>query len=200
MVDVHPDRPDQRGVVLPSGTVALLPAEPTLASLREAGGDVTQQADAHLVGAAFFLGSGEIPRQTPYETGLDGHVTFDGDTGRPDPLILDERFLAAEVRGRGVTVLSACSHAGIVNVGLAAQASWTDSSIDLLLGGFHLAGGAMERRIEATVEDLDHLVRPRIVAPGHCTGWRAKAALAARFSPDRYGPSVVGSTYILAAD
>ena len=200
VVDVHPDRPDQRGIVLPSGTVALLPAEPTLASLREAGGDVTQQADAHLVGAGFFLGSGEIPRQTPYETGLDGHVTFDGDTGRPDPLILDERFLAAEVRGRGVTVLSACSHAGIVNVGLAAQASWPDRSIDLLLGGFHLAGGAMERRIEATVDDLDHLVRPRIVAPGHCTGWRAKAALAARFSPDRYGPSVVGSTYILAAD
>ena len=149
MVDVHPDRPDQRGIVLPSGTVALLPAEPTLASLREAGGDVTQQADAHLVGAGFFLGSGEIPRQTPYETGLDGHVTFDG---------------------------------------------------DLLLGGFHLAGGAMERRIEATVDDLDHLVRPGIVAPGHCTGWRAKAALAARFSPDRYSPSVVGSTYVLAAD
>jgi 7,8-dihydropterin-6-yl-methyl-4-(beta-D-ribofuranosyl)aminobenzene 5'-phosphate synthase len=85
-------------------------------------------------------------------------------------------------------------------VGLAAQANWPDRSIDLLLGGFHLAGGAMERRIEATVDDLDHLVRPRIVAPGHCTGWRAKAALAARFSPDRYSPSVVGSTYILAAD
>ncbi len=200
VVDVHPDRPDQRGIVLPSGTVALLPAEPTLASLREAGGDVTQAADAHLVGAGFFVGSGEIPRQTPYETGLDGHVTFDGDTGRPDPLILDERFLPAEVRGRGVTVLSACSHAGIVNVGLAARASWPDRPIDLLLGGFHLAGGAMERRIEATVDDLDHLVRPRIVAPGHCTGWRAKAALAARFSPDRYSPSVVGSTYILATD
>ena len=79
VVDVHPDRPDQRGVVLPWGTVALLPPEPTLASLREAGGDVTSHADEHLVGGGFFFGSGEIPRQTAYESGLDGHVTFAGD-------------------------------------------------------------------------------------------------------------------------
>jgi 7,8-dihydropterin-6-yl-methyl-4-(beta-D-ribofuranosyl)aminobenzene 5'-phosphate synthase len=37
------------------------------------------------------------------------------------------------------------------------------------------------------------------VAPGHCTGWRAKAALARAFAPDRYGPSVVGSMYTLRA-
>jgi len=199
LVDLHPGRPDQRGVVLPSGTVALLPPEPTVPSLRDAGGAVTLHADAHLVGDGFFYGSGEIARVTAYETGLEGHVTFDGDTGRPDPLILDERFLAVEVRGRGVTVLSACSHAGVVNVGLAAQAGWPDRPIDLLLGGFHLAGAAMEPRIAATVDDLDHVVSPRIVAPGHCTGWRAKAALAARFAPDRYAPSFVGSTYVLIA-
>ena len=29
LVDLHPDRPDQRGVQLPSGTIALLPPEPT---------------------------------------------------------------------------------------------------------------------------------------------------------------------------
>lgn len=200
VVDVHPDRPDQRGVVLPWGTVALLPPEPTLASLREAGGDVTSRADEHLVGGGFFVGSGEIPRQTAYESGLEGHVTFTDDAGHPDPLILDERFLAAEVRGRGVTLLSACSHAGVVNVGLAAQGAWPDRPIDLLLGGFHLAGAGMESRIGATVDDLDHVVDPRIVAPGHCTGWRAKAALAARFAPDRYAPSFVGSTYVLTAD
>jgi 7,8-dihydropterin-6-yl-methyl-4-(beta-D-ribofuranosyl)aminobenzene 5'-phosphate synthase len=49
------------------------------------------------------------------------------------------------------------------------------------------------------VDDLDDLIAPRVVAPAHCTGWRAKAALAARFAPGRYGPSVVGSRYLLAA-
>ena len=200
LVDVHPDRPVQRGVVLPSGVVALLAPEPTLEALAAAGGSVTPHADAHLVGGGFFLGSGEIPRVTTYETGLEGHVTFDGDgDGRPDPLILEERFLAAEVRGRGVTVLSACSHAGIVNVGLAVRSMWPEQPIDLLLGGFHLAGGPMEPRIEPTVDDLDTRISPRILAPGHCTGWRAKAALAARFAPDRYAPSFVGSTYFLTA-
>jgi 7,8-dihydropterin-6-yl-methyl-4-(beta-D-ribofuranosyl)aminobenzene 5'-phosphate synthase len=58
----------------------------------------------------------------------------------------------------------------------------------------------MEPRIGPTVDDLEQLVAPRIVAPGHCTGWRAKAALADRFAPGRYGPSVVGTTYTLVAE
>jgi hypothetical protein len=47
--------------------------------------------------------------------------------------------------------------------------------------------------------DLANRVRPRVVAPGHCTGWRAKAALAHTFAPGNYGPSVVGSLYALRA-
>ena len=165
IVDLHPDRPDQRGVQLPD----------------------------------LFLGSGLIARVTAYETGLFGHHTFHGDECEPDPLILDERFLAAHVRGRGVSVLSACSHAGIVNACLGAQALIPDIPIDVVLGGYHLAGAAMEKRIPETVRDLAELIDPRIVAPGHCTGWRAKAALAYAFAPGRYGPSVVGSRYRLAA-
>lgn len=64
---------------------------------------------------------------------------------------------------------------------------------------YHLAGESMEPRIEPTVHDLANRVRPRVVAPGHCTGWRAKAALAHTFAPGNYGPSVVGSLYALRA-
>jgi hypothetical protein len=38
------------------------------------------------------------------------------------------------------------------------------------------------------------------VDAGHCTGWRAKAALAERFSPGRCGGSVVGTSYALAGE
>jgi 7,8-dihydropterin-6-yl-methyl-4-(beta-D-ribofuranosyl)aminobenzene 5'-phosphate synthase len=113
--------------------------------------------------------------------------------------IHDERFLAATVRGRGTTVLTACSHAGVVNVGLEARRLSPDQAIDVLLGGYHLAGSTVEDRIEPTVRDLTELVAPRIVAPGHCTGWRAATALAAAFSPTGWAPSVVGSRYLLAA-
>jgi 7,8-dihydropterin-6-yl-methyl-4-(beta-D-ribofuranosyl)aminobenzene 5'-phosphate synthase len=197
VVDLHPDRPDQRGIRMPWGTVVMLPEEPTLASIEAAGGAIELHADRHLVGGEFFLVSGAIERTTSYEVGLEGHHTFRGEHGEPDPLIMDERFLAAEVRGRGVTVLSACSHAGIVNACLGAIAEFPDTPVDLVLGGFHLAGAAMEQRIGATVADLHDLVAPRIVAPGHCTGWRAKADLARRFAPGRYAPSVVGTRYVL---
>ena len=207
IVDVHPDRPDQRGIQSPGGTFVMLPEEPTLEALAAAGGRVEQHGDDHLLGGGFFLGSGAIARTTPYEAGLVGHHSFrfgagpdGGDLVVADPLIMDERFLAAEVRGRGVTVLSACSHAGVVNACLGAQDRFPGSPIDVVLGGYHLAGGPMEPRIQPTVDDLDTLIRPRIVAPGHCTGWRAKAALADRFAPGRYGPSVVGTSYVLRAE
>ena len=199
IVDLHPDRPDQRGVQLPTGPMVCLPNEPTFEAIEAAGGMVHRNAEVHPV-ADLFVGSGLIDRVTDYETGLAGHHTRSGDTWAPDPLILDERFLAAHVHGRGVSVLSACSHAGVVNACLGAKALFPDDEIDTVLGGYHLAGGPMETRIDETVRDLVERIQPRIVAPGHCTGWRAKAALANAFAPGRYGPSVVGSRYSLTAE
>ena len=95
----------------------------------------------HVV-ADLFLASGDIPRQTSFETGLPGHHTWRGDQVTLDPAIHDERFLAANVRGRGTTALTACSHAGVVNVGLEARRLLPDQPVDLLLGGYHLAGAA----------------------------------------------------------
>lgn len=200
VVDLHPDRPDQRGTQPSPGMLVMLPPEPTFDAFTAAGGEVVTHADAHLLGGGFFFGSGAIERRTSYETGLVGHHSLRNDVATPDPLIMDERFLAAEVRGRGVTVLSACSHAGIVNACLAARDHFPDTPIDLVLGGYHLGGAGMESRIDETVRDLADLIDPAVIAPGHCTGWRAKATLATRFSPDRYGPSVVGTTYALTAD
>ena len=198
IVDLHPDRPDQRGVLVPSGAIVLLPPEPNFDELTAVGGAVERHREAHPV-ADWFYGSGEIDRVTAYETGLVGHLSFDGDESRADPLIMDERFLAAHVDGRGVSVLSACSHAGVVNACLGAQAAFPDTPIDVVLGGYHLAGKAMETRIPDTVRDLRDRIDPRVVAPGHCTGWRAKAALANEFAPGRYAPSVVGTRFRLAA-
>ena len=97
-------------------------------------------------------------------------------------------------------MLSACSHAGIVNACLSAQGAFPDAPVDVVLGGYHLAGKVTEQRIEATIEDLNTKVQPRVVAPGHCTGWRAKARLADTFAPGRYAPSVVGTMYRLHAE
>jgi 7,8-dihydropterin-6-yl-methyl-4-(beta-D-ribofuranosyl)aminobenzene 5'-phosphate synthase len=199
LLDLHPDRPDRRGILLPTGPMILLPEEPTLDAIQSAGGRIETHAQAHTLCHGFFFGSGEIARETAYETGLAGHHTFRGDEVIPDPLIMDERYLAARVRGRGTTVLSACSHAGVVNACLDARRAFDGSPIDVIVGGYHLAGKAMEGRIPETIRDLAGRIRPRLVAPGHCTGWRAKTALCDAFSPGRYAPSVVGSRYVLQA-
>ena len=198
VVDLHPDRPDQRGIEVIPGVMVTLPPEPTFVELSEAGGNIVTHAEAHLVCGGLVLAGGEIARVTHYETGLVGHHSTRDGRSVADPLILDERYLAAEVRGRGVTILSACSHAGVVNACLDARAAFPGSGVDLVLGGYHLAGPGMEDRIDDTVRDLVEVVRPAVVAPGHCTGWRAKTELQRAF-PGRYGPSVVGSTYTLEA-
>jgi 7,8-dihydropterin-6-yl-methyl-4-(beta-D-ribofuranosyl)aminobenzene 5'-phosphate synthase len=199
LVDVHPDRPDRRGMLTSLGTFAMLPPEPTLAAIEEAGGQVAEHAEVHAVAGGLFLSSGDIPRTTDYETGLGTHYTWRDGEAHLDPEIHDERFLAAHVRGRGTTVLSACSHAGIVNVGLEARRLLPEEPVDLVLGGYHLAGAAVEDRIDLTVRDLADRVRPRIVSPGHCTGWRAAGALASRFGPTGFAPSVVGTRFALTA-
>ena len=199
IVDLHPDRPNQRGVMLPSGVMILLPMEPAFEAMSANGGTIATHADAHTLCDGFFFGSGAIDRVTDYETGLHGHHTFHGDAAEPDPLIMDERFVAACVQGRGVTVFSACSHAGIVNVCLGTKEKFPDMPVDVVLGGYHLAGKAMEARIDSTIRDLQTRIEPNLVAPGHCTGWRAKARLADAFSPGRYAPSVVGTMYRLNA-
>lgn len=198
LIDVHPDRPVQRGIRLPDGDVILLPPEPTFDELTSSGAELLLADAAHELADGFFHGSGEIPRLNDFETGLVGHVTRRNETFEDDPLILDERYLAANVKGRGITVLSACSHAGVINAATSA-AQLSDSGLDLVLGGYHLAGKIMEQRIPQTVDALRNL-NPRLVAPGHCTGWRAKAALTKEFSTDdRYAPSVVGTKYVLTA-
>jgi 7,8-dihydropterin-6-yl-methyl-4-(beta-D-ribofuranosyl)aminobenzene 5'-phosphate synthase len=198
IVDVHPGRPDQRGILTPSGKMWVLPLEPTLQQLRDTSARFESHNTAHSVCDGFFFVSGVIERQTDYETGLAGHHSLLDEAWKPDPLIMDERFVAARVRGRGVSVLSACSHAGIVNTCLAAGRQFPGVTMDTVFGGFHLAGKSVESRIEPTIRDLELRIKPRLLAPGHCTGWRAKARFANVFGARGcYAPSVVGSLYTL---
>jgi 7,8-dihydropterin-6-yl-methyl-4-(beta-D-ribofuranosyl)aminobenzene 5'-phosphate synthase len=139
--------------------------------------------------------SGEIPRVTSYERGYPGQVrrTEDGQGWEPDELLLDERWLGINVKGKGLVVLSACSHAGIVNVLHHARASHLDVPLYAILGGLHLSG-ANEAVIPQTVDDLKQFGLNTIAA-GHCTGWRAMTALANTFGDTVLAPTAVGKRY-----
>ena len=95
---------------------------------------------------------------------------------------------------KGLFVLTACSHAGLINVLTAARARFPTTPIFGVLGGFHLSG-ATEAIIPQTVDALAGFGLS-LIAAAHCTGWRATAALAARFG-DKVVPSAVGKRFTL---
>ena len=194
---VHPGMFAQRAVQRPGGQLFVHEPVPDPALLADAGARVVNTREPQLLcGGAFYL-SGEIPRRTPYEVGLPGHVrrSDDGKSWEPDPLLMDERFVAVRVKGKGLVVLTACSHAGVINVLRHAAELFPDVPLYGVLGGFHLAG-VTEKAIPDTVRDLKKL-GPKLLAPGHCTGWRALSALAQAFGEEELAPSAVGKRYFI---
>ncbi len=151
---------------------------------------VTREPQTVLDGLAWI--SGEIPRVTPFERGLPGQHrrTLDGKGWELDELIMDERFVAVNVKDKGLVVLTACSHAGVVNVLRHARASFPDVPIHAVLGGLHLSG-SNEKIIPETIAGLRELA-PAVIAPGHCTGWRAVSAFVQTFGEQSIAPIAVG--------
>jgi len=169
---------------------------PGAEELADAGAAVVNQPDTRLLLDDFFFLSGEIPRVTPYERGLPGQVkrTADGNSWEPDPWIMDERYVAAHVKGKGAVVFTACSHAGLINVLKDARNVFGDAPLHSVMGGFHLSGNKMEEIIPDTVNDLRAFGLKRII-PAHCTGWRAVRALTNAFGEDIIVPSAVGRQF-----
>jgi len=143
-----------------------------------------------------LLVTGEIERRTEFERGLFAHEALRDGEWLPDPFLLDDRALVAHVRGKGLVVITGCSHAGVINTVQHARELTGVDRVYAVVGGFHLGGPLFEPIIPATVEALREF-EPEVVAPVHCTGWRAIHALAASF-PDAFVPGSVGTRYVLA--
>jgi 7,8-dihydropterin-6-yl-methyl-4-(beta-D-ribofuranosyl)aminobenzene 5'-phosphate synthase len=193
---VHPGMFSERAMQRPTGELLRFESVPDPAVLARAGANVVITREAQSIAEGAIYLSGEIPRVTPYETGLPGHVRRrdDDQSWEPDPLIMDERFISVHVRDKGQIVFSACSHAGIVNVLTHARSVFPSVPLYGVMGGLHLSG-ATERVIPETVADLQRFGL-KLVAPGHCTGWRAVSAMARVFG-DELVPSSVGKRYVV---
>jgi len=191
----HPGMFRSRAMRLPNGGLRYMDDVPSIADLTAQGADVVCTTEPRAFLDGMFYVSGEIPRVTPFERGLPGQVrkTEDGSGWEPDELLMDERWLAVNVKGKGLVVLSACSHAGIVNVLKHARASFPDAPLYAVMGGLHLSG-ANEAIIPQTVAAMAEFKLAQIAA-GHCTGWRAIVALATAFGDKVLAPSAVGKRY-----
>lgn len=137
VLDLHPDRPIARGIAARGSGIVVgrLPPDPTFAQIEAAGGVVEKHAEGHAVAGGTVWVSGEIPRVTHFEGGLPSGVRWvetngqGGWTkeevslaalafsavmhlGRIDCRefgkdIMDERYAAIDVIGKGLIIFSA---------------------------------------------------------------------------------------------
>jgi 7,8-dihydropterin-6-yl-methyl-4-(beta-D-ribofuranosyl)aminobenzene 5'-phosphate synthase len=185
---IHPGAWRERKITFPTGAELRLPP-PSRADLEAEDLEVVEERGPTLLLDNQVLISGEVPRVTEFEVGFPIHKARAGDGWEPDPLILDDQNLIVDVAGKGLVVVSACSHAGAVNVLRNARRLTGRDRIAGFVGGFHLTGAVFEPLIEPTVAALTDLGVGRFV-PGHCTGWKATHRLAAALPEAFIQPSV----------
>ncbi|MBK1868693.1 MBL fold metallo-hydrolase [Taklimakanibacter albus] len=191
----HPDMFRTRAMKRPDGQMLIMEDVPGVEALSLHGADVVITAEAQTLFGGMAYVSGEIARVTPFERGLPGQHRrmADGQGWELDELIMDERFVALNVKGKGLIVFTACSHAGVINVLKQAKASFLDVPLYAVAGGLHLSG-TNERIIPETVAALREFGLT-VIAAGHCTGWRAVTALANEFGDKVLVPLAVGKRF-----
>ena len=139
---------------------------------------------------------GEIPRKTDFEKGMAlAHYEEDG-VEKWDP-IEDDTAIVANIKGRGLVVLTGCAHSGIVNtVNYARELTGIDR-VMAVMGGFHLTGPEFEPIILATTQALKE-IDPAYIVPTHCTGRKAVMHMENEM-PDKFILNMSGTTLTFAA-
>lgn len=196
-VHAHTDMFRRRGETRANGEVFPHIDIPSIKDLEDAGGEVVTSPQSRLLQDRMFYLSGEIPRTTTYEKGIPVHVRRNADDTdwEPDPLLMDERYMAVNLRDKGIMVFTACSHAGLINILRDARDKFYPTPLYGVMGGFHLAGKLFEPIIPETIEDLKEFDL-KVIVPGHCTGWRATTAMLNEFGEEIVLPSAVGRHHV----
>ena len=104
-----------------------------------------------------------------------------------------ELATAYNVKGRGLVILTSCSHRGVVNTIKQAQAASGVAKVHAVIGGFHLAPYAEDyvRRTIAALKDID----VDFIIPLHCSG-EVFYELAKAEMPTKLLRSYTGSRFV----
>lgn len=189
----HESMFDVRGQCNSDGTIREYPKFPAEKKLGPA--RIVMTTKPSLLADDTICVTGEVPRRTTFEKGFARHRVFVNGSWQPDPLIRDDRAIVINVKNKGLVVLSGCAHSGAINTITYAQQITGETKVYAVIGGFHLAGKDSENRIEPTIKELTRIA-PTLIAPSHCTGWKAIRAIAEAL-PDAFVWNSVGNRYTL---
>ncbi|MFX1264572.1 MAG: MBL fold metallo-hydrolase [Promethearchaeota archaeon] len=197
-VYTHPQTFLRRGwlVKKPEGDeIRELPPIASEDEIEHAGGKVVSSDQPVLLANNMLLRTGEVPRKTEYEKGLPPQMVLEDGKWANEPLVRDDLSLVARVKERGIVVISGCSHAGIINIVREGQRLTGEVQVHGIIGGLHLALGTSEEAMVKTIEEIE-TIRPKLLVPCHCTGWRARHKMS-RLLPESYVEGSTGHKYII---
>jgi 7,8-dihydropterin-6-yl-methyl-4-(beta-D-ribofuranosyl)aminobenzene 5'-phosphate synthase len=160
------------------------------AAWEQAGADIIESAGPRLLAGDTVLFLGEIERLTDFEKGMPNAYFEKGGEESWDP-IEEDTGIAVHLRGKGLVILSGCSHSGIVNTVAYARKVTGVDRVHVVMGGFHLTGPAFEPIIDKTIEGL-RAFDPDYIVPTHCTGRKAVMAFEAAM-PDKFILNMAGT-------
>ncbi len=187
---LHPDAWRERKVVFPTGSEIKMPP-PSHNDLNREGWEVVEERGPSLLLGGSVLVTGEVNRVTDFEKGFPLQQAHTNTGWEPDTWIWDDQAVVCHLKDKGLVVLSSCSHAGVINVIRHAQHITGVEHIHAFVGGLHLTGGLFESIIGRTVDELS-MIKPDIIVPGHCTGWKATHEVA-KHLPEAFVQSSVGT-------
>ncbi len=187
---IHPEAWKERKIVFPTGAELQLPP-PSRRDLEAEGVEVIEESGQTLLLDSTILVSGQVERLSAFEQGFPIHYAHAEAGWERDPMIWDDQNLIVDVKGKGLVIVSGCSHAGAVNVLRNAQRLTGEKRVAGFVGGLHLTGGIFEPIIAPTVDAFAAAGIGRLL-PAHCTGWKAVHQLA-RALPDAFVQPAVGT-------
>jgi 7,8-dihydropterin-6-yl-methyl-4-(beta-D-ribofuranosyl)aminobenzene 5'-phosphate synthase len=188
---LHPDAWLERKIVFPDGLEIPAPP-PSVTDLEREDVRVIEERGPTLLIDGCVLVTGQVERKTDFEPGFPIQYRRRGHSWEPDFMVWDDQGVIVEVKGKGLVVMSSCSHSGIINVLWNAQRLTGIQKLHAFVGGCHLTGAIMEPVIPRTLQEMSAL-RFDYIVPGHCTGWKATHELA-RLFPNAFVQSSVGTT------
>jgi len=166
--------------------VGIMPGD-SKAEIEKAGGKLSLTEDPVVIMPGIMT-TGEVRRLTDFEKVTVAVKTIENGMV-VDDLMLDDISVVANVKDKGLIIITGCSHAGIVNIANQATEVAGCNKLESIIGGLHLIE-ASDTVINRTVEDLFKL-NVAWISAGHCTGFKAQAVLyrvfAERFLPLRTG-------------
>jgi len=193
LVYTHPELFLPRADVLPNGEKVTDSYVLTNEIVAQHGGKIMEAREPLAILENTVLISGEVPRNTDYETGLPHHQRFRNNQWEDAGLVIDERVLILKLKNKGLAIFTGCGHVGVVNACYYAKQLTQEKKVHFLMGGFHLIGSDAEARVSATKTDLEKIA-PDYLITGHCTGLKAQAAFAAEFK-ERHIAYGVGTVF-----